>query len=192
MLETVSYTESSVCRVVQLLNYFGEEMKGNCNNCDNCLNPKTQFEGKEYVVKVLEVILAVKEKFKADHIAHILAGIKCGTVKSYKHHHLEIFGSGKDKDTKFWSAVIRQALIARLIEKEIENYGLLKLTERGHEFIKNPKSLILSEDHEYDDKDDDDNLITSGSKTGAVDEELFYVLKDLRKKISKLIVRKQH
>ena len=187
LLETVSYTESSVCRVVQLLNYFGEEMKGNCNNCDNCLNPKTQFEGKEYVVKVLEVILAVKEKFKADHIAQILAGIKSGTVKSYKHHHLEIFGSGKDKDTKFWSAVIRQALIARLIEKEIENYGLLKLTERGHEFIKNPKSLILSEDHEYDDKDDDDNLVASGSKTGAVDEELFYVLKDLRKKISKQV-----
>ncbi len=185
LLETVSYTESSVCRVIQLLNYFGEEMKGNCNNCDNCLNPKTQFEGKEYIVKVLDTILTVKEKFKADHIAQILAGIKSGPVKSYKHHHLEIFGSGKDKDIKFWSAAIRQALIARLIEKEIENYGLLKLTQRGLDFLENPKSFTLSEDHEYDDNDDDDNLMASGSKTATVDEELFYILKDLRKKISK-------
>jgi ATP-dependent DNA helicase RecQ len=185
LLETVSYTESSVCRVVQLLNYFGEEMKGPCNNCDNCLNPKIQFEGKDYIVKALKVILEVKEKFKADHIAHILAGVKSSNVKSYKHHHLEIFGIGKDKDAKFWSAVIRQALIARLIEKEIENYGLLKLTQRGHDYIINPKSLKLSEDHEYGDFDDDDNLVTTTSKTATVDEELFYILKDLRKQISR-------
>ena len=187
LLETVSYTESSVCRVIQLLNYFGEIMKGNCNNCDNCLHPKTLFEGKEYIIKVLNVILSVKEKFKADHISYILAGIKNNIIKSYKHNLLEQFGSGNDKEPQFWSAVIRQALIARLIEKEIENYGLLKLTQKGHEYIKNPKSLMLSEDHEYNDQQDDDDIITSTSKTGVVDEELFYILKDLRKKISKQI-----
>ena len=187
LLETVSYTESSVCRVIQLLNYFGEVMKGNCNNCDNCLHPKTLFEGKEYIIKVLNVILSVKEKFKADHISYILAGIKNNIIKSYKHNLLEQFGSGNDKEPKFWSAVIRQALIARLIEKEIENYGLLKLTQKGHEYIENPKSLMLSEDHEYNDQQDDDDIITSTSKTGVVDEELFYILKDLRKKISKQI-----
>ena len=187
LLETVSYTESSVCRVIQLLNYFGEIMKGNCNNCDNCLHPKTLFEGKEYIIKVLNVILSVKEKFKADHISYILAGIKNNIIKSYKHNLLEQFGSGNDKEPKFWSAVIRQALIARLIEKEIENYGLLKLTQKGHEYIENPKSLMLSEDHEYNDQQDDDDFITSTSKTGVVDEELFYILKDLRKKISKQI-----
>ena len=187
LLETVSYTESSVCRVIQLLNYFGEVMKGNCNNCDNCLHPKTLFEGKEYIVKVLNVILSVKEKFKADHISYILAGIKNNIIKSYKHNLLEQFGSGNDKEPNFWSAVIRQALIARLIEKEIENYGLLKLTQKGHEYIENPKSLMLSEDHEYNDQQDDDDIITSTSKTGVVDEELFYILKDLRKKISKQI-----
>lgn len=187
LLETVSYTESSVCRVIQLLNYFGEIMKGNCNNCDNCLHPKTLFEGKEYIIKVLNVILSVKEKFKADHISYILAGIKNNIIKSYKHNLLEQFGSGNDKEPQFWSAVIRQALIARLIEKEIENYGLLKLTQKGHEYIENPKSLMLSEDHEYNDQQDDDDIITSTSKTGVVDEELFYILKDLRKKISKQI-----
>ena len=187
LLETVSYTESSVCRVIQLLNYFGEIMKGNCNNCDNCLHPKTLFEGKEYIIKVLNVILSVKEKFKADHISYILAGIKNNIIKSYKHNLLEQFGSGNDKEPNFWSAVIRQALIARLIEKEIENYGLLKLTQKGHEYIENPKSLMLSEDHEYNDQQDDDDFITSTSKTGVVDEELFYILKDLRKKISKQI-----
>lgn len=187
LLETVSYTESSVCRVRQLLSYFGEEMKNNCDNCDNCLHPKTQFEGKEYLVKVLKVILAVKEKFKADHIASILAGIKNSAVRSYKHHKIELFGIGNDRDTRFWAAVIRQALVARLIEKEIENYGLLKLTQKGHDFLLNPGSFMLTEDHEYKDTDDDDDFITPSVRSGTVDEELFCILKDLRKKRSKIL-----
>jgi ATP-dependent DNA helicase RecQ len=187
LLETVSYTESSVCRVKQLLSYFGEEMKNNCDNCDNCLHPKTQFEGKEYIVKALNVILAVKEKFKADHIASILAGIKNNAIKSYKHHKIELFGIGNDRDARFWGAVIRQALVARLIEKEIENYGLLKLTDKGHEFLINPKSFMLAEDHEYKNTDDDDEFITPAMKSGTVDEELFSILKDLRKKTSKVL-----
>ncbi len=187
LLETVSYTESSVCRVRQLLSYFGEEMKNNCENCDNCLHPKTQFEGKDYIVKALKVILAVKEKFKADHVANILAGVKNSAIKSYKHHKIEQFGSGDDKDARFWGAVIRQALVTRLVEKEIENYGLLKLTDKGHEFLLNPKSFLLSEDHEYRDTDDEGEFITPAMKSGTVDEELFSILKDLRKKTSRVL-----
>ncbi|MBN1597185.1 MAG: DNA helicase RecQ [Bacteroidales bacterium] len=186
LLETVSYAESSVCRPRQLLNYFGEEMSSACNNCDNCLNPKKQFEGKDYVVQVLDTVLKVKEKFKADHIANILAGIKTQAIKSYKHHELEIFGKGKDKDVKFWNAVIRQTLIARFLQKEIENYGLLKIEERGHEFLKNPTSFMLAEDHDYVDTEDDDIILKAQGGAGAADEELFKILKDLRKQISKL------
>lgn len=185
LLETVSYAESSVCRPKQLLNYFGEEMPEQCDNCDNCLNPKRQFEGKDDVVLILETILAVKEKFKADHISNILAGIKTQAVKAYKHHQIEQFGEGKEHDTKYWNAAIRQALIARLITKEIENYGLLKLEEKGLEFIKNPVSFMLSEDNEYPETEDDDIIVNLQGGSGAADEELFQILKDLRKKISK-------
>jgi ATP-dependent DNA helicase RecQ len=185
LLETTSYAESSVCRPKQLLNYFGEEMPGKCNNCDNCLNPKTEFEGKEYMIKVLETILAVNEKFKADHIANILAGVKSQPVKSYKHHHLELFGVGKDKDVKFWNTVVRQALIARFLTKEIENYGLLKMEERGLQYLKHPTSFILTADNEFPETDDEDIMANMQGRSMAFDEELFGILKDLRKKMSK-------
>jgi ATP-dependent DNA helicase RecQ len=184
LLETVSYAESSVCRRKLLLHYFGEEYPAdNCEACDNCLHPKDQFEGGEAVVNVLETILAVKEKFKADHIAHILSGKVTSAIKSYKHHKLEFFGIGEDKDEKFWNMVIRQALIAKLLAKDIENYGLLKLTEKGMEFLENPSSFMLAEDHDYADTEDEENAF--GARTATVDEELFSILKDLRKKISK-------
>ncbi len=185
LLETVSYAESSVCRTKQLLNYFGEEMAENCNNCDNCLHPKKQFEGQEYVVLALKTLQSVKEKFKADHISNILSGVKTSSIKSYRHHELELFGAGRDKDTKFWEAVIRQALIARFIRKDIENYGILKLAEKGRKFIENPYSFMLSENHDYS-ADDDEEVFASGvAKTGTADDELFSILKNLRKKISK-------
>jgi ATP-dependent DNA helicase RecQ len=184
LLETVSYAESSVCRRKLLLHYFGEEYpKDNCEACDNCLHPKAQFEGSDAVVNVLETILAVKEKFKADHIANILAGKVTSAIKSYKHHKLEFFGLGEDKDEKFWNMVIRQALIAKFLAKDIENYGLLKLTEKGMEFLENPTSFMLAEDHDYADTTDEENAF--GARTAAVDDELFSILKDLRKKISK-------
>jgi ATP-dependent DNA helicase RecQ len=184
LLETVSYAESSVCRRKLLLHYFGEEYpKDNCEACDNCLHPKAQFEGSEAVVNVLETILAVKEKFKADHIANILAGKVTSAIKSYKHHKLELFGVGEDKDEKFWNMVIRQALIAKFLVKDIENYGLLKLTEKGMGFLENPTSFMLAEDHDYSDTTDEENAF--GARTAAVDDELFSILKDLRKKISK-------
>ena len=184
LLETVSYAESSVCRRRLLLHYFGEEyQKENCEACDNCLHPKAQFEGNESVVSVLETILAVKEKFKADHIANILSGKMTSAIKSYKHHKLEYFGTGEDKDEKFWNMVIRQALIAKFLTKDIENYGLLKITPKGMEFSGNPVSFMLAEDHDYADTTDEENAF--GARTSAVDEELFSILKDLRKKISK-------
>lgn len=184
LLETVSYAESSICRRKLLLHYFGEEYpKDNCEACDNCLHPKAQFEGSESVVNVLETILAVKEKFKADHIAHILSGKATSAVRSYKHNKLEFFGIGEDKDEKYWNMVIRQALIATFLTKDIENYGLLKVTEKGMDFLKNPGSFMLAEDHDYSDSTDEESAF--GAKTATVDEELFSILKDLRKKISK-------
>jgi ATP-dependent DNA helicase RecQ len=184
LLETVSYAESSVCRRKLLLHYFGEEyLKENCEACDNCLHPKSQFEGNEAVVSVLETILAVKEKFKADHIANILSGKVTSAIKSYKHHKIEFFGIGEDKDEKFWNMVIRQALIAKFLTKDIENYGLLKLTPKGMEFLEHPTSFMLAEDHDYADTTDEENAF--GARTAAVDEELFSILRDLRKKLSK-------
>lgn len=184
LLETVSYAESSVCRRRLLLHYFGEEYtKENCEACDNCLHPKTQFEGNDYVVNVLEAVLAVKEKFKADHIANILSGKATSSIKSYKHQKLEIFGIGEEKDEKFWNMVIRQALIAKLLAKDIENYGLLKVTQKGLDFLERPTSFMLTEDHDYSDSAEEESAF--GARTAAVDEELFSILKDLRKKISK-------
>jgi len=184
LLETVSYTESSVCRPKLLLNYFGEIMEENCDNCDNCLHPKEKFEGKEYLVLALKTILGVQERFKPEHIANVLAGNATSAVKSYKHHHNEFFGAGKEKDNKFWNAVVRQALIARLVYKDIENYGLLKLSEKGNEYLKNPYSIMLTQDHDYDIVSNDD-ATAGGGGTGAVDEELIHILKDLRKKMAK-------
>ena len=184
LLETVSYAESSVCRRKLLLHYFGEEyLQENCEACDNCLHPKAQFEGNEAVVSVLETILAVKEKFKADHIANILSGKVTSAIKSYKHHKIEFFGIGEDKDEKFWNMVIRQALIAKFLTKDIENYGLLKLTTKGLEFLENPTSFMLAEDHDYADTTDEENAF--GARTAVVDDELFSILRDLRKKLSK-------
>lgn len=185
LLETVAYAESSVCRPKQLLNYFGEEMTENCENCDNCLHPKEQFEGKDDVSLVLRTILEVKEKFKYDHIANILAGVKTPAIKSYNHQMLEYFGAGKNKNAEYWSMVIRQALIKRLIQKDIENYGLLKLDEKGYEFLKEPASFMISEDHDYSDTDEEEENFGGPERPGTADEELFAILKNLRKKLSK-------
>lgn len=184
LLETVSYAESSTCRRRILLHYFGEEYKQeNCEACDNCLHPKTQSEGQDFVVSMLETVLAVKEKHKADHIAKILAGTMNSAIKSYKHHKLETFGLDEERDERFWNMVIRQALINKLLNKDIENYGLLGLTPKGHQFLEEPQSFMLNEDHDYTDADDEE--ASFGARTAAADEELLSILKDLRKKISK-------
>ncbi len=186
LLETVSYAESSVCRRKMLLHYFGEEYhEENCETCDNCVHPKKQFEGKEYLQLLIEAVLAVKEKFKADHVANILCGNITTAIKSYKHNKLEIFGEGAEKDVKFWNAIIRQALVAKFLEKDIENYGLLMVTKKGKDFLEEPHDIMFTQDHEYEVSDDDDMNISQAGKGGSCDEELFAMLKDLRKKIAK-------
>lgn len=188
LLETVSYAESSICRHKQLLHYFGEEYpRSNCGSCDNCLHPKEKFEGLDYIVIILETIVEVKELFKAKHIVNILIGKNTAALKSYKHHIIKSFGRGGDNDEKFWNAVIRQALIQNLIVKDIDNYGLLKMTKKGHSFIKDPYSVMLAKDHDYDKMDDDDDIYTNagGHKTISADQALFSMLKDLRKDLSR-------
>jgi ATP-dependent DNA helicase RecQ len=184
LLETVAYAESSVCRPKLLLNYFGEIMEGKCENCDNCLHPKEEIEGKDHIVKALKLIIAVKEKFKAGHIANIMAGNATSSVKSYRHHKIPEFGSGSDRDTKYWNAVLRQSLVAQFITKDIENYGLLKLTEKGREFMIKPASFMITLDHDYE-AATEDAVLAKGGTTATVDEELFRILKDLRKKMSR-------
>ena len=185
LLETVAYAESSVCRRKLLLHYFGEHYKpDNCGSCDNCTHPKEQFEGKELIVQALKAVLAVKEKFKSDHVANVLAGNKNSAIKSYKHHELDVFASGSEYDSRFWNAVFRQALIEELLDKDIENYGLLSLSKKGKEYIKNPYSYKLSKDHDYEDITDEYSGTSGG--TGTIDNELLSILKDMRKKVAKI------
>ena len=187
LFETVAYAESSVCRHRLLLHYFGEEYtKDNCGACDNCLHPREKFEGKEDVKLVLEAVKGLKQQFKAKLIGDVLAGNETGDVKAIKLNRSEFFGKGAGKESKYWVTVIRQALIQRLLEKEIENYGILKLTEKGEEFIKNPYSIMIAKDRDFDSTDDDDIITKGGGKQGSgADETLFAMLKDLRKDISK-------
>ena len=168
LLETAAYAETSVCRRKVLLHYFGEEyLEENCGNCDNCLNPKKKVEAKELLSAVLEVVGTLKEKFKAEYIVNMLVGNETSEIQSYKHNELEIFGSGSDEEEKTWNAVIRQALIAGYLAKDIENYGLLKITE----------------DNEFDEEEEE--VPVRGGAACAVDPALFSMMKDLRKKLSK-------
>ncbi len=188
LFETVSYAESSVCRHRLLLHYFGEYYPhDNCGACDNCLNPKEKFEGQEDMKLAIEAVVFTKQQFKAKIIADILAGKKSGDIKAIKLDKLEIFGSGKEHDSKFWNMVLRQCLIHKLIEKEIENYGILKITDAGKKFIEHPYSILIAKDHDYEGGDDDDEIITAngGQRNSGTDATLFAMLKDLRKDISK-------
>ncbi len=184
LAETTAYCESSVCRRKLLLHYFGENYEeDNCGNCDNCLNPKKQVEAQQLLETVLECILAVKENFKADYIIDMLLGKETSEITDHMHDDLEVFGSGSDEEEKTWNAVIRQALIAGYIRKDVENYGLLKITDEGRDFLKNPKSFMIVEDKEFEDDEAEGPMRGGGSF--AVDPELYSMLKDLRKKLSK-------
>ncbi len=187
LFETVAYAESSVCRHKLLLHYFGEVYtKENCGACDNCLNPKEKFEGKDDIRLVLQTVEFLKEQYKVKMIADVIAGKKSGDVKAIKLDKLDIFGRGKENDSSYWVMVIRQALIQRFLEKEIENYGILKLTDAGREFIKNPYSVMIAKDHEYARTNDDGILVKgNGQKASGTDTVLFSMLKDLRKEISR-------
>lgn len=187
LFETVAYAESSVCRHKLLLHYFGEGYtKESCGACDNCLNPKEKFEGKEHIILMLKTVLDLKEQFKIKIISEILAGKKSGDVKSIKLDKLPLFGAGKQHDEKYWVMVIRQGLIHKLVEKEIENYGIIKLTDKGKDYINNPYSILIAKDHDYEHNDDDDIILKGGGqRQSGADKVLFSLLKDLRKDISR-------
>ncbi len=184
LLETAAYAETSVCRRKVLLHYFGENyLEENCGNCDNCLNPKKQVEAKELLGAVLDIISTLKEKFKAEYIVNMLEGNETSEIQAYKHNELDIFGSGQDQDDKTWNAVIRQALIAGYLAKDIENYGLLKITQKGREFMDKPVSFKISEDNEFEKEEEE--IPVRGGASCAVDPALYSMMKDLRKKLSK-------
>ena len=183
--ETEAYAESSVCRRKSLLHYFGESYaEDNCRNCDNCLNPKKQVEAKDSLCAVIEAIIAVKENFKSDYIIDVLLGKETSEVLAHRHEDLEAFGSGEGEDEKVWNAVIRQALIAGYLSKDVENYGLLKVTSAGHKFLKKPVSFKIVEDTDFDEEEEDEAPVRGGGSC-AVDPALYSMLKDLRKKMSK-------
>ena len=187
LFETVAYAESSVCRHRLLLHYFGEAYpRDNCGACDNCLSPKEKYEGKEEIRLALKVISGLKEQFKAKIVGEVIAGKKSGDVKSIKLDQYKSFGAGSQHDAKYWVMIIRQALIHKLAEKEIENYGILRVTEDGKKYIKEPYSILIAKDHDYDSSDDDDVIVNAGGQKGSgADPALFALLKDLRKDISK-------
>jgi len=186
IMETVAYAESSVCRAKMLLNYLGETLKTNCNNCDNCLNPRPTFDGKSYILRIITTIKAIQEKFNAEHISKVIAGINDSAVKTYKHDKLEVFACGKKESPQFWDSIIRQAMVHTYITKDIDNYGYIVITKKGKDFLKKPHAIELSQPHIYT-KDSNSESDTIMNNTGIVsaDEELFNLLKDLRKKISR-------
>ncbi len=190
IFEMVSYCETAVCRRRQLLHYFGERYKDSaCSDegmCDNCKHPKDKFEGTDDVKTLLECVVGLNEVFKAKYVANFVAGKASSDIKSFNHDSHDFFGKGKGegKDEKYWDAVIRQSIIEGLLVKEIENYGVLKVSDKGRDFIQNPTSIKLVKAHDYSDVDDGD-IIVPQKGGGAADENLYNILKDLRKSIAK-------
>ena len=185
LMETVSYAESAICRRKTLLHYFGEEYPdANCGCCDNCTHPRPKMEGMAQMQLALKVLKSIGDKFKMDYLINVLIGRTTALIKSYGHHKSEWFGAGAEQTDRFWGAVIRQALILGLIDKNIENYGLLSVNAKGEEYIEHPFSVMIALDHDYDEEPEEEVALPTG-KGGAADEELFSMLKDLRKKVAK-------
>jgi ATP-dependent DNA helicase RecQ len=189
LMETVAYAESNSCRRKLLLNYFGEEYtEENCGACDNCLHPKRQFDGREEMAMVIDLVQSLPERFKMEHLSNILAGEMNSIIKSYHHDRLESYGSGKDHTVRFWNAVIHQGMILGLLHKDIESYGLITVTKEGCRFAESPWKIMLTEDRVFSDgEDDDDDVPGAGSVKGGGggDEQLLAMLKDLRKDMAK-------
>ena len=189
LVETVAYAESNSCRRKLLLNYFGENYEvDNCGACDNCLHPKKQFDGREEMAMVIELIEALPERFKMEHLANILAGESNSIIKSYKHDKLELFGAGKDHSVRFWNAVIHQGLVLHFFYKDIESYGLISVTDEGRAFFEKPYTLMLTEDREFADGEDDDDDPAAAAAArggGGGDPTLLAMLKDLRRDVAR-------
>ena len=187
LVETAAYAETSVCRRKMLLHYFGEVYsKDNCGNCDNCLHPKTKIEASEHLVIVLNAILAIKENFRSDYVIDFITGKETDEIMAHHHDEQEMFGAGADEDEKIWNPVIRQALIAGYLKKEVENYGLLKVTSAGKKFLKSPQSFMIVKDAEFSEEDE---AIEHEGGISALDPTLSGMLRDLRKKVSKRLER---
>ncbi|MBQ3250996.1 MAG: DNA helicase RecQ [Bacteroidales bacterium] len=189
LVETVAYAESNSCRRKLLLNYFGENYEvDNCGACDNCLHPKKQFDGREEMAMVIELIETLPERFKMEHLANILAGESNSIIKSYKHDKLELFGAGKDHSVRFWNAVIHQGLVLHFFYKDIESYGLISVTDEGRAFFEKPYTLMLTEDREFADGEDDDDDPAAAAAArggGGGDPTLLAMLKDLRRDVAR-------
>ena len=188
LVETAAYAETSVCRRKMLLHYFGENYdRENCGNCDNCLHPKTKIEAMNQLVTVLQVIQRIKENFRSDYVIDFVIGKETEEIIAHKHHELDEFGIGEDEDPKIWNPVIRQALLMGYLKKEVENYGILKITSAGKKFSKDPQSFMIVKDTEFSDE-----IETGGDQegaAGALDPTLAAMLRDLRKKVSKRMER---
>jgi ATP-dependent DNA helicase RecQ len=188
LAETAAYAETSVCRRKMLLHYFGEEYhEENCHNCDNCLHPKTKIEAHEQLCIVLTAIQALKENFRSDYVIDFVVGRETEEIIAHKHQNHELFGAGEDFNEKHWNPVIRQALIAGYLKKDVENYGLLKLTAAGKKFMKKPETFMIVEDNEF--VEDYEATTEHDGVTSALDPTLNAMLRDLRKKVSRQLER---
>lgn len=182
LMETVAYAESNVCRRKVLLNYFGEDYKqDNCKNCDNCLHPRKQFDGQEEMCLVMETVQKSLQQFNSEHIANIIAGVSNAMIKSYQHHKLDVYGMGKDRTAHFWNAVIRQGIVLHFLEKDIEKYGALSVTQAGKDFLGNPSPLMLFEDREMEEETDASADTQTKAGGGGGDTVLMSMLRDLRR-----------
>lgn len=181
--ETAQYCESSVCRRKMILHYFGEEYKEcNCGNCDNCLHPKTKIEAKDNLLLALQAIVATKENFRADYIIKILRGEETDAICNHRHNELEMFGAGADVEEAMWNAIFSQASLEGYLQKEVESYGVLKLTKAGKKFVKKPTSFMIVENNGFDDEAEDNGEMGGA---GVADEALYGMLLDLRRKIAR-------
>jgi ATP-dependent DNA helicase RecQ len=187
--EMTDYAESGVCRVRQVLHYFGEYMDKDCGNCDNCLKPNEKFKIEEEAVFALQAVQQTGERFDINHIVDVVAGVENDYVKSYSHNKLDVFGKGKDKDAKYWYSIIRQLAIFGFIDKDLENFGALKVSEKGEQFLRAPYPLTMVKDHDFENMEMDEDNVGDDEREAlaarAHDGELFELLKGLRKKIAK-------
>jgi len=184
--ETVAYAESGVCRRKILMNYFGEEYeKEKCGHCDNCKHPKEKVEAKDDVVSVLKTIKALDERFAADYVVNMIFGRLTPQITMYRHEELDVFACGNDKENLFWHTLIRQMLLGGLLQKDIEDYGVLKFTKKGIDFLKKPKSFKIVQNNLYEEANADDDEGAETSEGAATDEKLFELLKELRQKEAK-------
>ena len=186
LLETVSYAEGSMCRRKTLLHYFGEEYtEENCGNCDNCRHPKPRIDARAALRMALEALRDLGDKFKTDYLINVLVGKNTALIKSYGHNKSKWFGAGAEHDARFWGAVLRQALIMGLVDKNIENYGLISINKRGEDYVAMPYPVTVTLDHDYDEEEKEAEAVAPVGRGGAADEERFAMLRDLRKKVAK-------